>query len=1054
MSLRIKSYKTYIAIIISVFLFANCVYAAPTIKALIVDGQNNHDWAATTPVLKEILEECGLFKVDVATSPAQGKSMEDFTPDFSQYQVVVLNYTGDSWPKQTNDAFVEYVKNGGGVVVFHAADNAFPEWVEFNEIIGLGGWGNRDEKSGPMIRYRDGKIIRDNSPGAGGTHGPQREYAVTARDKDHPIVKGLPDSWMHAKDELYSKLRGPAKNLHVISTSLSMLTKEHEPSLFTIEYGKGKIFHTVLGHGPFAMQCVGFAFTLQRGTEWAATGQVTLNDIPANFPTAEHVSYRQKSVSLDEIKNYKYGASRASLNQFEANIRNAAPTQLKDIEVQLQEVLGDAQATFFGKQFACRMLRRIGTEDSIPALQKLLADEKLSNMARFALQGIPSSEVDAVLRQALQELDGDLRIGVIGAIAQRGDARAVGQIAKWLESGNLNLSRAAIKALGQIGGQRAANALSKANVASELQALRDDSLLLCADGFVEKGKAIYQNMTDADYPVTIRLAAYRGIIQLDNGQALPIIKSLLKDKELKLKQAAVGPFFALVPGSNATLAIMDGFSTYDDTTKSMVLKALAMRGDSSVVPAIVDAIGTEQGAVKIAAIETLGVLGCGDHVEMLAKIASGEGDIGKAAAQSILTLRGIDVDQTIIELLKNGASNIQAALINSLIARRSDGAINILLERSLDADLIVRQASISGLKSIAQAQDIPNMLKLIPQLENQSDIISIEDSIISVAEQVEDAARITQYLLSASDDASTNLRVSVMRLLSKFGGEKAGRVVVEALNSDSAKDVRKAAFKALTNWPDASPIDTLFGLFKESDNSDQRQVALTGYLRMIDLTKDEPIGKTIERYQAAMDAASDKSEKELIVKAISYRANVPVLEFLEKCLNDQDLLANALDAYKKVVKQLEKSDSDRSAWDVTASHNKGDAKNAIDGNRNSRWATGTPQVKGQWFQIDLKSERVIQEITLDAAGSSGDYPRGYEVYLSFNDKEWGQPVAQGKGDKPLVVIPIPSKSARFIRIVQTGKVDGLYWSIHDLNVKVSSSKEQLEHAYEVLKKYE
>jgi len=1053
MSLRIKSYKTYLAIVISVFLFANCVYAAPTIKALIVDGQNNHDWPATTPILKEILEECDLFAVDVATSPAQGQPMEGFTPDFKQYQVVVLNYTGDSWPQQTNDAFVEFVKNGGGVVVYHAADNAFPKWQEFNEIIGLGGWGNRNEKSGPMIRYRDGKIIRDNSPGAGGTHGPQREYAVTARDKDHPIVQGLPDSWMHAKDELYSKLRGPAKNLHVISTSLSMLTKENEPSLFTIKYGKGKIFHTVLGHGPFAMQCVGFAFTLQRGTEWAATGQVTLNDIPANFPTADKVSYRVKSVSLNDIKNYKYGESRASLNQLEANIRNAAPAQLKNIEEQFQDVLGDAQATFFGKQFACRMLRRIGTEDSVPALEKLLADEKLSHMARFALQGIPSTKVDVVLRKALKELDGDLRIGVIGTIAQRGDTRAVGQIAKWLESGNLNLSRTAIKALGRIGGQRAANALSKANVASELKTLRDDSVLLCADALIAKGKAIYQKMTNTDYPVTTRLAGYRETIQLDNGQALTIIKSLLKDTELKLKQAAVGPFFALVPGSNATLAIMDEFSTYDDATKTMVLQALAMRGDDSAVPAIVDAINSEDGTVKVAAINALGVLGCAAHVEMLAKIASDEGDIGAAAAKSILTLSGSDVDQTIIELLKNGESSIQAALIKSLIARKSDGAINVLLKRSLDDDSVVRKASINGFKSVAQVQDIPNMLKLIPKLNNQGEIRSIESSILSVAEQVEDSAGVTRYLINESNDASANLRVSVMRLLSKFGGDNAGLVVVKALKSDSAKDVNKAAFKALTNWPDASPIATLLSLFKESSNTNQRQLALTGYLRMIDLTKNESITKTIERYQTGMDEASNNAEKQLIIKAISYRANVPVLEFLESCLKNQDIKDNALAAYKKVVQQLEKSDSDRSTWDVTSSHNKGDAKNAIDDNRNSRWATGTPQKKGQWFQIDLKSERAIQEITLDAAGSSGDYPRGYEIYLSFNDKEWGQPVTKGKGDKPLIVIPIPSTNARYIRIVQTGKVDGLYWSIHDLNVKVSSSKEQLEHAYEVLKKY-
>ena len=143
------------------------------LKALIVDGQNNHDWKRTTPVLKSLLEETGMFEVDVATSPAKGRPMDTFKPSFSKYDVIVSNYTGDDWPKQTQDTLVEYMENGGGLVIYHAADNAFPKWQEWNEMIAIGGWGGRNEKSGPMVRYRDGKVVFDNSPGRGGTHGPQ-----------------------------------------------------------------------------------------------------------------------------------------------------------------------------------------------------------------------------------------------------------------------------------------------------------------------------------------------------------------------------------------------------------------------------------------------------------------------------------------------------------------------------------------------------------------------------------------------------------------------------------------------------------------------------------------------------------------------------------------------------------------------------------------------------------------------------------------------------------------------------------------------------------------
>lgn len=289
--------RTLVLSLILALLGTGRLPAAP-LRALLIDGQNNHDWKSSSPWIKRVLEDSGLFLVDVATTPPNGADLKTFKPDLSPYQVLVSNYNGQPWSKEFQDAFVKFVREGGGFVSVHAADNAFPEWAEYNEMIGIGGWNGRNERSGPWL-YWEGKIVRDPSPGTGGSHGKQHAFKMITREPTHPIMAGLPAEWMHAKDELYDRLRGPAKNLTVLATAFSDKATNgsgrHEPLLMVLNFGKGRIFHTALGHnnGPdlTSQKCVGFITTLQRGTEWAATGQVT-QKLPADFPTADQTRLR------------------------------------------------------------------------------------------------------------------------------------------------------------------------------------------------------------------------------------------------------------------------------------------------------------------------------------------------------------------------------------------------------------------------------------------------------------------------------------------------------------------------------------------------------------------------------------------------------------------------------------------------------------------------------------------------------------------------------------------------------------------------------------------
>jgi type 1 glutamine amidotransferase len=305
--------KIFLLMLASVAAGSASAATQPAHKLLLITGQSNpyHDWSKSAPLVKTYLEQTGLFAVDVVTTPERGGDMSGFKPTFAPYAAVVLVYEGDEWPAETKQAFVDYMKSGGGLVSIHDSDNAFPFWPDYNEMIGVGGWGfkadgkigARDETWGPKIRWREGKMVLDDSPGKAG-HPNRHDFLIVTRTSDHPIMKGLPSEWMQASDEIYSQLRGPAKNVTVLATALADKTKfpnasgENEPMLMALSFGKGRVFHTTLGHvGPKetppypSLASVGFIVTLQRGAEWAATGQVT-QSVPSDFPTAEKISTR------------------------------------------------------------------------------------------------------------------------------------------------------------------------------------------------------------------------------------------------------------------------------------------------------------------------------------------------------------------------------------------------------------------------------------------------------------------------------------------------------------------------------------------------------------------------------------------------------------------------------------------------------------------------------------------------------------------------------------------------------------------------------------------
>jgi type 1 glutamine amidotransferase len=247
-------------------------WAAEPVRALIFSGRNNHDWRVTTPIIREILEHSGRFDVRVTEEPAGTGART-----MAGYDVLILDYNGVRWGEGTEQAVERFVRSGKGLVAVHAASYPFA---------GLEVLGDRHIRTGifepPWPAYSEmiGGQFSAEEPKTG--HGKRHTFTVRFRDREHPIARGLPETFL-ADDELYHhmRMRPQAKILATAYDDPQIGgTGKEEPILWTVQYGKGRVFHTTLGHDAAAMAQTGFRQTLARGAEWAALGDVAPKPVP------------------------------------------------------------------------------------------------------------------------------------------------------------------------------------------------------------------------------------------------------------------------------------------------------------------------------------------------------------------------------------------------------------------------------------------------------------------------------------------------------------------------------------------------------------------------------------------------------------------------------------------------------------------------------------------------------------------------------------------------------------------------------------------------------
>jgi len=837
-----------------------------------------------TKALEIMGEKTGAYEI------VQSEDMSVFKPDkLSQFDAVCFNNTTKL---EFNDpvlqhSLIDFAKSGKGIVGIHAATDNFYDW--------------------PVAAEMMGGLFDGHPWTSGGT------WAFKLDEPQHPLNAPFNGQGFKLSDEIYRiKPVNLYKNARIL-ISLDMsdpatahakgvrATDKRLPVSWVRNFGKGRVFYCGMGHNHDIL------WNPKVLAHYLAGVQFALGDLDVDAAPCEMGLETLEGV-LGKIAAYEYGQSREPLTKLTDMIRlvSESPEELKQIEKQLIGFL-KSDATLAGKQFICRKLSIIGSEDAVPALYRLLIYPETSDMARYALERIPGTAVDEALLEALPITVGMAKVGVINTLGMRRVGEAVGSLKILIYRSDETMAAAAVAALGRIAGPDAMEALKEAKdkTSGELQQLVLDAYLACADQLMAEGdvseaceiyKQMYLTPCDCEVKQSIRVAALRGLVITSREKATGYIVGILKgvkgeDKEL---QSAAIALINEIPGKKIVEAATAEMPNLDVTPQVQLLSALADRGDAAALSAVVDATESPDIVVRVAALRALIQLGDTSTVDLLAGIAAKtRGEEQEAAQQSLYRLHGPNIDRTILASIPRAESKVKVELIRSIGQRNVTTAVDAMLKTAQEADQGVQLESFRVLRIIAGPKHLPALIDILINIEDQNVRSEAERCVAAVAGKISDKDSQADDILAVLPSVKEpKARFSLLGVLGRIGNKKAYDVLRKSLRDKDA-DVRTAVIRALSEWPTDEPIEDLQKIAQNSDNKIHQVLALRGFIRLTGLDSDRPADEAVKMYKEAMELSSDVSEKRMVLSGIKNVKSYEAMQMAAAYLDDKALQQEA-----------------------------------------------------------------------------------------------------------------------------------------------------------------
>lgn len=563
------------------------------------------------------------------------------------------------------------------------------------------------------------------------------------------------------------------------------------------------------------------------------------------------------------------------------------PPATKEQEVKLIAVL-TSDASQKEKVDACRQLAVIGTKDAVAPLAALLGDEKLSHMARYALEPIPDPAVDEALRDALGKLKGRPLVGVIISLGVRRDAKAVPALGKMLRDSGADVAQAAARALGSIGDSAAAKALQAAlpNAPAANQLAFCEGLFRCAEALAAKGQrdqavAIYDQLRNLKQPHQARTGAVRGAILARGKDGPAILREYLRSDDYILFSAAVQAALELPRDKVVTEVLTAELAKLPADNQILVIQTLGKRADPAALPALFAmAKGADKTGVRLAAIRALSAIGHASAVPVLVGLfADTDRQISEAVRESLAGLPGEQTDAALMAMFNSSDTSQRLTALELIGRRRMTASVPTLLKAAGGADPQVRPAAIRMVGELGGPDQLPALLDLLMGTKATQDLEAAEQALSDIFARADNPQSYTDKITGLLAQAQPAQKGVLLRILSTIGGPDALKAVRAAVDDPNA-EVRAAAIRALGRWKGADAAPDLLRLAKTSPDPSGRIAALRGY---IGLVRDESLS-TENKLAMCKEAAAmiqRDEEKKLLLGVLG---EVPAVEALSMAM--------------------------------------------------------------------------------------------------------------------------------------------------------------------------